>query len=115
MNVRAEYGKRARQKATHHEAILDAAERILGHRHPAEVAVDEIAAEAGVAKGTVYNYFADKVSLVEANTVEQVGEPAAEHPRRIVFQASCYGPRDSEARGAFAGAVMRPAPPLAVG
>jgi len=66
MNVRAEYGKRARQKATHHEAILEAAERIFGLRHPAEVAVDEIAAEAGVAKGTVYNYFADKVSLIEA-------------------------------------------------
>lgn len=61
-------GKRELQKAIHRQAILDAGERVLGTDLRECVAVDKIAARAGLAKGTVYNYFIDKAALVEAVT-----------------------------------------------
>jgi AcrR family transcriptional regulator len=61
-------GKRDQQKRVHREAILAAGEHVLGADLRRCVAVDRIAAEAGLAKGTVYNYFADKAALVEAVT-----------------------------------------------
>jgi len=61
-------GKRDQQKRLHREAILAAGEHVLGTDLRRRVAVDRIAAEAGLAKGTVYNYFADKAALVEAVT-----------------------------------------------
>lgn len=59
-------GRRERLKFAHRQAILDAGVRVLGAGVCDSVAVDRIAAQAGVAKGTVYNYFADKAALVEA-------------------------------------------------
>lgn len=66
MSERAETGTRARQKVARQRAILAAATQVLGVDDDATV--DTIAAQAGLAKGTVYNYFADKQSLVEAVT-----------------------------------------------
>lgn len=64
-------GTRARQKIARRAAIMAAAERALGA--DGDVAVESIAVAAGLAKGTVYNYFPDKAALVEAVTqaVEQ--------------------------------------------
>lgn len=59
-------GTRARQKIARRAAILAAAECALGS--DGDVAVEEIASAAGLAKGTVYNYFPDKAALVEAVT-----------------------------------------------
>lgn len=59
-------GTRARQKIARRAAILAAAECALGG--DGDVAVEDIAAAAGLAKGTVYNYFPDKAALVEAVT-----------------------------------------------
>lgn len=61
-------GKRERQKIIHRQAILEAGVRVLGAELRACVAVDKIAAQAGLAKGTIYNYFGDKAGLVEAVT-----------------------------------------------
>lgn len=61
-------GKREQQKLVHREAILEAGEHVLGADLRRCVAVDKIAAQAGLAKGTVYNYFGDKAALVEAVT-----------------------------------------------
>lgn len=66
MSAEPEPGKRARQKVARRHAILAAAEAALGDRE--DVIVEEIAARAGLAKGTVYNYFPDKCSLVGAVT-----------------------------------------------
>jgi AcrR family transcriptional regulator len=53
-------------KQERHEAILDAAERLLA-RSPERVAnVAEVADEAGLAKGTVYLYFPSKEELLLA-------------------------------------------------
>ncbi|GGM70964.1 TetR family transcriptional regulator [Longimycelium tulufanense] len=48
------------------QKLFDAALRLVGERGAASVTVDEIAAEAGVAKGTVYYNFGSKDALVDA-------------------------------------------------
>lgn len=52
--------------------ILDAARRVMEHRG-LEATMEEIAAAAGVAKGTLYLYFPGKEELVQA-LMSQVGE-----------------------------------------
>lgn len=46
-----------------HDAILDAARAVFSREGYAATSVDEIAAEAGIAKGTVYLYFKSKEEL----------------------------------------------------
>lgn len=72
--------KRELRKAVHRQAILEAGEHALGADLRECVAVDKIAVRAGLAKGTVYNYFVDKTALVEvvtqrveARVVERIG------------------------------------------
>jgi TetR/AcrR family transcriptional regulator len=48
------------------QKLFDAALKLVGERGAAGVTVDEIAAEAGVAKGTVYYNFHSKDALVDA-------------------------------------------------
>ena len=48
------------------QKLFDAALHLVGERGAASVTVDEIAAEAGVAKGTVYYNFGSKDALVDA-------------------------------------------------
>jgi len=59
-------GNRAGRTAATKQKLFDAALRLVGERGAASVTVDEIAAEAGVAKGTVYYNFASKDALVDA-------------------------------------------------
>lgn len=59
-------GKRGRPKdESKRQALLGAARRLFLERG-AEVTTDEVAAAAGVAKATLYAYFADKSQLIEA-------------------------------------------------
>ena len=58
-------GRGERRKARTMAAILDAAERRLGD---AELRVDEIAADADVAVGSIYNHFGSKEGLEQALT-----------------------------------------------
>lgn len=46
--------------------ILDVAEEMLIEKGPHDMAIDEIAARAGVAKGTLYQHFASKDELIFA-------------------------------------------------
>ena len=48
------------------DALLEAARRVFGARGFDEATVDAIAAEAEVAKGTLYLYFPSKVAIYEA-------------------------------------------------
>src|SRR5262245_31694434 len=43
--------------------LIDAAQRVMSRRGVAGATTKEIAAEAGVAEGTIYNHFADKLDL----------------------------------------------------
>lgn len=53
-------------RAATREAILDAAAGLLMSDGAAHVRMDDIAAKAGIAVGTLYNYFEDRTALVTA-------------------------------------------------
>lgn len=48
------------------ELILDAAERVMAGRLPAEVTFEEVAEAAAVSRALVYNYFSDRTGLLVA-------------------------------------------------
>jgi AcrR family transcriptional regulator len=52
--------------ARNRERILAAARRLFAERDPATVSIDDIAAAAGVGKGTVFRRFGDRAGLAEA-------------------------------------------------
>ena len=56
----------AEDKRERHDAILDAAERVLLHSPERVASVAEVADNAGLAKGTVYLYFPSKEELLLA-------------------------------------------------
>ena len=56
----------AEDKRERHDAILDAAERVLLHSPDRVASVAEVADDAGLAKGTVYLYFPSKEELLLA-------------------------------------------------
>ena len=65
---------RTRIKVDKRQAILEAAGRLLARRRFAEVSLEDVAAEANVAKGTLYLYFDSKDAIYLAY-VGQMIEP----------------------------------------
>jgi TetR/AcrR family transcriptional regulator, mexJK operon transcriptional repressor len=61
------------------EAILAAAGEVFGREGYAHAGVDVIAAEAGVAKSTVYNHFGDKETLFREAIAADVDRALAKH------------------------------------
>jgi AcrR family transcriptional regulator len=59
-------------KEERREQILESAARLFSARRYDEVLMDEIAREAGVAKGTLYSYFPDKEELYFAVVFEGI-------------------------------------------
>jgi AcrR family transcriptional regulator len=65
MNVHSGERLRDRLRASTRQAILDAAQTVF-ERGVARARMEDVAAEAGVAVGTLYNHFTDRRSLFEA-------------------------------------------------
>ncbi len=78
---------REKAKASKREAILSAAGRQFDRRPYDQVLLEEIAAEAQVAKGTLYLYFASKADLYLALIVESL-EPLIHRLREEVPAAA---------------------------
>ena len=64
------------------ERILDAAERLLGRYGYRKMTVDDLAAEAGIGKGTVYLSFRSKQDAVLA-TIDRIVDAVCEEMTRI--------------------------------
>jgi AcrR family transcriptional regulator len=82
------------------EQIVEAAERVLQGRDPAEVTFEEIAEEAGVSRALVYNYFGDKGGLIAAvylrglrrldEALARAVDPASDDADRLQAVVLCY-------------------------
>jgi AcrR family transcriptional regulator len=59
-------GLRDRQKLERERRIVKAAKRLLARKGYDEVAMEDVAASAGLAVGTIYNYFPSKSALLLA-------------------------------------------------
>ena len=64
--VAVRIGRRERRKSATRAMLLRAGRRLFSERGLYESTVEELADRAGIAKGTVYLYFASKVELVRA-------------------------------------------------
>src|SRR5215211_1902980 len=78
------------------KAILDAALDVFAERGFAEARLADVAARAGVAKGTIYLYFASKEALFEALIRTGIAAPIAalsaelagqDHPFETILRA----------------------------
>jgi AcrR family transcriptional regulator len=86
-------GLRERQKAGRRRDILAAAAKLFRRDGFADTAIETIAAEAEVAAGTVYNYFASKGDLLialvalDGEEVRAAGKSIIAHPPKDPVQA----------------------------
>ncbi len=76
-------GLRDRQKQERERRIVKAAERLFARKGYAEVAMEDVAARAGLAVGTIYNYFPSKSALLLA-IVRSETESLLERARKIL-------------------------------
>src|SRR5438445_7592677 len=72
------------------QQILNAAAQLFAKHHYHEVRMDDIAAHAGVAKGTVYRYYRAKEDLYLALTIHGIHRLYDESHDQIVRPADPY-------------------------
>ena len=82
------HGRRDRQKQERERRIVNAAQRLFARRGYDGVAMEEVAAAAGLAVGTIYNYFPSKSVLLlaivrrETESLLARGKRIVDHPPR---------------------------------
>jgi AcrR family transcriptional regulator len=76
-------GLRDRQKQERERRIVKAAEKLFARKGYAEVAMEDVAARAGLAVGTIYNYFPSKSDLLLA-VVRRETESLVARGRKIL-------------------------------
>jgi AcrR family transcriptional regulator len=76
-------GRRTRRKRATRESLIRAGRALFGERGLYESRIEDLTHSAGIAKGTLYTYFADKDALIEAVFEEGLAELATRMTRRI--------------------------------
>ncbi len=71
-------------------AILDAASRVFAARPFHEVLIDNIAADAGIGKGTIYRYFQTKEDLYFAAILHVIDSLTSELEATLAGEASAW-------------------------
>jgi AcrR family transcriptional regulator len=66
--------RKTRQRAANRNAILDAARRVAAREGAGELSLRAVAAEAGYAPASVYEYFRNRAELVLALAAEDLGQ-----------------------------------------
>ncbi len=64
---------KAAEKETRKQLIIDAAERVFAHKPHDHVSMKEIAAEAGIATASIYNYFQNQEDLFIESFIRDAG------------------------------------------
>ena len=88
-------GLRDRQKQERERRIVKAAERLFARKGYADAAMEDVAARAGLAVGTIYNYFPSKSALLlaivrgETESLLTRGQKILDHPPRDPISAVC--------------------------
>lgn len=88
-------GHRDQQKLERERRILKAAEKLFARKGYAETAMEDVAASAGLAVGTIYNYFPSKSALLlaivrrETESLLARGRKLLDDPPRDPAAASC--------------------------
>ena len=88
-------GLRDRQKLERERRIVKAAEKLFARKGYAEVAMEDVAARAGLAVGTIYNYFPSKSALLlaivrrETESMLARGRKILDDPPRDAVAAAC--------------------------
>lgn len=88
-------GLRDRQKQQRELRIVKAAEKLFARKGYAEVAMEDVAASAGLAVGTIYNYFQSKSALLlaivkgETESLLARGKKILDDPPRDPVAAAC--------------------------
>lgn len=83
-------GLRGRKKEQSRQRAIDAAMRLFDERGIDATSMDDIAREAGLSRGTVFNYFPYKEAIlveIGARFVADIAQRAAGHQRRTVRNA----------------------------
>ena len=72
-----------RRKAERPQELLDAALSLFVEKGFAATRTDEVAARAGVSKGTLYLYYASKEELLKAVIAQRLSSQIAEGARQV--------------------------------
>jgi len=80
-------GRRERRRQETHSRIFDAAMRLFAQRGFANTPVEEITEAADVAKGTFFNYFPTKESILEALAERQIGVIKAAEEKALAVRS----------------------------
>jgi AcrR family transcriptional regulator len=123
--------RRERRKLATRQALIDATNDLLASRSMDALSVDEIAMQADVAKGTFYNYFADKDTLAREiasdvrtrieSEITRANEGVADPAQRIgrafccVLALGLSAPKQATAMMKFFPRATDPAAPINLG
>ena len=96
----------SRVRAARRQHLLEAADRLVMRDGYNAATMDRVAEEAGVSKQTLYNYFADKESLIVALVKKWKGRGSLQRLREALEESGCAPPEQQADLCAALGALL---------